>query len=202
MLLAIEKDIVAGKPLHQPSAPDGEVATLGTIGLIIDRIRGIPKVEALRRALLDWLENDDTFSIDKRDETFKRITAKVGASVDFIITGHTHLARAIPISEGHRFYYNCGTWTRLLGFSVSILKDQDRFESVFNILRSVSIEDIDDFALEVSKGERADLIRTWTTAVHVFVKQKEIHGKILEISEDPNDAIQMNPAKGTHFIRK
>ncbi len=68
--------------------------TLGWFDMVVDRIRGVDKVEALRRALKDWLHGDDTFDPGKRDDTFTSTVAHVGTDVDFIVTGHTHLERA------------------------------------------------------------------------------------------------------------
>jgi UDP-2,3-diacylglucosamine pyrophosphatase LpxH len=201
ILLAMEKDIAEGKPPQTGCGPDGNGETLGTLGYIFNRIRGIPKAEALRRALLDWLEKDDTFSIDKRDGAFDRMTASIGASIDFIVAGHTHLARAIPFSGGRCFYYNTGTWARLLQLSESLLGDSHAFEQAFNALGSGRLEDLDGFEVDLTCGGRARLVKTWTTAVHIAVKHRAVHGEILDISEDSESSIRMTPVKGSRFTR-
>ena len=76
--------------------------------------------EALRRALKDWLADDKTFKVDAPDETYKGVTENVGTDMDFIVTGHTHLERAIDMGGG-RYYFNTGTWIRLLRFDDAIL---------------------------------------------------------------------------------
>jgi UDP-2,3-diacylglucosamine pyrophosphatase LpxH len=141
MLLAAETNI------KQPSAPGASVdETLGTGGYVWDRltgwITGVDKDEALRRALKDWLAGDKTFDIADQDDTYKQVTASVGPSTDFIVTGHTHLERAIEMSGG-RGYFNCGTWIRLLRFTDAMLKDKASFKEVYAVLTDGAMATID-----------------------------------------------------------
>lgn len=142
MLLQAEQNL--GTPNAQLHEQDGQ---LGTGQLIFDRltgwIRNIPKDEALRRAMKDWLSGDKTFDINDKDDTYKEVTAAVGNSIDFIITGHTHLERAIDMGSG-RYYFNCGTWIRLLSFTPEMLKDQTAFQPVYKILIDGKMESIDN----------------------------------------------------------
>jgi UDP-2,3-diacylglucosamine pyrophosphatase LpxH len=123
-----------------------EDETLGLPRLMWDRltgwITGVGKAEALRRALLDWLGGDTTFTIDDRDDTFNQVTQSVGTGIDFIVTGHTHLERAINMGGG-RFYFNCGTWIRLLRFTDAMLKDTASFQPVYNVLEDGRMSRID-----------------------------------------------------------
>jgi UDP-2,3-diacylglucosamine pyrophosphatase LpxH len=142
MLLQAEQNLVT--PNAQLFEQDGQ---LGTGQLILDRltgwIRNIPKEEALRRAMKDWLSSDETFNISDQDDTYKDVTAATGNSIDFIITGHTHLERAIDMGSG-RYYFNCGTWIRLLSFTPDMLKDQASFLPVYKILIDGKMESIDN----------------------------------------------------------
>ena len=125
-----------------PSSPDG---TLGMGQLVSDRLAGFVNTsrdEALRRALKDWLEGDKTFDISDRDETYKEVTNSVGSAVDFIVTGHTHLERAIEMG-GDRYYFNCGTWIRLLRLTDSMLRDTASFKPVYDVLINGSMSAID-----------------------------------------------------------
>ena len=67
LLLEAEEVVRGGEVAPVDDSGD----TLGWFGMAIDRLRGVDKVDALRTALLDWLEGDDTFAIDKRDDTFE-----------------------------------------------------------------------------------------------------------------------------------
>lgn len=142
MLLAAERNF--SKTRTPAAQPDG---TLGAPQLIWDRLTGwltgVEKSEALRRALRDWLEKDKTFSVDDRDDTFKQVTAAVGPAIDFIVTGHTHLERAIDMGQG-RYYFNSGTWIRLLQFTGEMLDKPQSFEAVYKVLVDGRMKAIDD----------------------------------------------------------
>jgi UDP-2,3-diacylglucosamine pyrophosphatase LpxH len=141
MLLDVERNL--GKP-RSTAQIDG---TLGTPQLIIDRLTGwltgVSQAEALRRALLDWLKDDKSFDIHDRDDTFTKVTAAVGPAIDFIVTGHTHLERAIDMGQG-RYYFNSGTWIRLLQFTPAMLAQEDAFTEVFKVLVDGRMKTIDD----------------------------------------------------------
>lgn len=147
-----------------------ETGTLGTGQLVWDKltgwITGVGEAEALRRALKDWLASDKTFAIDDRDDTFKAVTASIGTGIDYVITGHTHLARAIPMS-GSRHYFNCGTWIRLLRFTEDMLKDDASFAEIYRVLKDGSMEAIDN---------RADFLLDQTSAVCIT---REANGKTI-----------------------
>jgi UDP-2,3-diacylglucosamine pyrophosphatase LpxH len=132
MLLAAEHNF--DKPRTQAPSKDG---TLGTAQLVWDRLTGwltgVSKAEALRRALLDWLEKDKTFDHNDRDDTFKQVSASVGSAIHFIVTGHTHLERAIDMGQG-RYYFNCGTWIRLLQLTPAMLASTASFDQVYQVL--------------------------------------------------------------------
>jgi UDP-2,3-diacylglucosamine pyrophosphatase LpxH len=142
MLLAAEENF--SKPRTPAAQADG---TLGTGQLIWDRLTGwltgVSKAEALRRALSDWLEKDKSFVYSDPDDTFKQVSAVVGPDIDFIVTGHTHLERAIDMGYG-RYYFNCGTWIRLLQFTPAMLKDAQSFDEVFKVLTDGRMKAIDD----------------------------------------------------------
>jgi len=140
MLLAAELNF------NKPSAPQAPAdGTLGAPQLLWDRLtgwfKGVSPVEALRRALLDWLEKDKSFDFSDRDDTFKQVSGSIGPAVDFTITGHTHLERAIEAQHGH-YYFNSGTWIRLLCFTPEILTESV-FDQVYKVLTDGSMEAID-----------------------------------------------------------
>src|SRR5262245_45294891 len=142
-----------------------EDETLGTGRLVWDRmtgwINGVGKEEALRRALLDWLVDDQAFHIDDRDETFQNVTKSVGSGIDIIVTGHTHLERAIDMGGG-RFYFNCGTWIRLLQFSRAVLSKPESFAPVFAVL-----EDGRMSAIDAATFDGAPFVMNRSTAVRL-----------------------------------
>lgn len=144
-------------------------STLGTPQLILDWMKGVGKDEALRRALKDWLANDKTFDLSDQDDTYKQITAAVGPSIDFIITGHTHLERAIDMGGG-RYYFNTGTWIRLLQFTGDMLKDTASFKPVYDVLINGKMKSIDR-----AEFGNQPFVMDQTSAVSI----KEEHGKVI-----------------------
>jgi hypothetical protein len=81
--------------------------TLGVPRLMWDRltgwINGVGKDEALRRALLDWLADDQTFNVGNRDETFVNVTKSVGSGVDEIASDNVFLDNEEDRPEGVEF---------------------------------------------------------------------------------------------------
>jgi hypothetical protein len=99
--------------------------------------------EALRRALLDWHSDDEgAFRWDVADETSDSLDRSAGGDVDFVVAGHTHLRRALRRSR-RGYYYNSGTWIRLIRLEREVLEDPKRFEPVYAALRAGRIESLD-----------------------------------------------------------
>jgi UDP-2,3-diacylglucosamine pyrophosphatase LpxH len=207
-------DLVAGSGTGAGSDPDdllleaeevvrgGEAATvddsgetLGWFGMAMDRLRGVDEVDALRTALLDWLEGDDTFKVDQRDDTFEQITARVAPSVDFIVTGHTHLERALRVDAStDRFYYNCGTWIRLIQFNERLLNDRDAFASVVEVLKGGSMQALDDADVD---GQPLVLDRTAT--VRIAAEDTAVVGQLLRVSDGPRKTVKLDVVPDTEF---
>jgi hypothetical protein len=174
MLLEAERNF------DKPSArARGSDETLGWGQLVWDWLRGVDKPEALRRALKDWLRGDKTFETTDCDETFKTTTAKVGPSVDFVITGHTHLERAIPL-DARRCYFNCGTWIRMLRITDAMLDQPDEFKKIYDVLMKGSMEAIDHAEV------RKTFLMNQTSAVSIRTDAKGLVGELMHIEgEDP-----------------
>lgn len=155
--------------------------TLGWGQLVWDRLTGVEKPEALRRALKDWLRGDKTFNITDRDEMFEAVTAKVGTGVDFVITGHTHLERAIEL-DARRYYFNCGTWIRLLRFTNAVLDRADVFRKVYDVLMDGSMEAIDRVEVEPAQP----FVMNQTSAVAIRTEGSMVVGELVHVEgEDP-----------------
>jgi UDP-2,3-diacylglucosamine pyrophosphatase LpxH len=173
MLLDAERNF--DKPGARSLRPD---ETLGGGQLVWDWLTGVEKPEALRRALQDWLKGDKTFDIKDQDETFASVTAKVGPSVDFIVTGHSHLERVIPL-DARRCYFNCGTWIRLLRIPDATLDQPDAFKHIYDVLMKGSMEAIDNAQI----GQT--FLLNQTSAVSIRKEQDKVVGELLHI-EDGN----------------
>jgi UDP-2,3-diacylglucosamine pyrophosphatase LpxH len=183
MLLAAERNYATRGP-RAVTADE----TLGTGQLVWDRltgwIRGVSKDEALRLALRDWLTGDATFDIDQRDGTFEEVTKSVSNDVDVIITGHTHLERAIQI-DARRSYFNCGTWIRLLRFTEAVLADTASFKPVYDALVDGKMSTID---AAVFNG--VPFVMNQTSAVCVKVDPRGVVGSLAHV--DGVDPVTVN----------
>lgn len=209
MLLQVERDLHAGRA--PPDGEDVEAGTLGafdgTIRLFVDLITGAPKEEALRAALKDWLAGDDTFELTTRDGTFEQIVPRVGPEVHFIVTGHTHLQRAIPFGAGNnRYYYNCGTWIRLLRFTPEVLDQAHEadFHALYQVLASGRMEDIDAAEIPGKDGARVKLVmEKRSTAVRISADASgAAAGDLLHVSKPDNEGnVTLHLVPGSHFTR-
>lgn len=179
MLLALEQGRSA------VAHPMGD-APLGIGQLVWDRLTGwltgVGTDEALRRALQDWLKGDETFAIDDKDDTFKEIVEKLGPSVDFVVTGHTHLERAILFGAG-RCYFNSGTWIRLLRFTEAMLANPASFRPVFEVLKNGTMSAIDS---TIIAGE--PLLLDQTTVISISLESGKTVGRLQHVTGDGSGA--------------
>ena len=173
MLLTAEENF--NRPDRHTTVADD---TLGTPQLIWDWITDVDKDEALRRALKDWLVNDKTFDMTDEDDTYTQVTAAVGPTIDFVITGHTHLERAINMGGG-RYYFNCGTWIRLLKFTEDMLKDTASFKPVYDVLINGRMEAIDS-----AKFNGNPFVLDRTSAVSIKEEKGKVIGRLNHIIDD------------------
>jgi UDP-2,3-diacylglucosamine pyrophosphatase LpxH len=177
-LMLLEAETSFNRPRGSGAATDG---TLGWGQLAWDWLTGVKKPEALRRALKDWLRGDKTFDIRDRDETFDAVIRKVGPGVDFIVTGHTHLERAIEL-DARRCYFNCGTWIRLLRFTQAMLDEPNTFQKIYDVLMKGAMDEID--RAEIAPGQ--PLLMNQTSAVSIRTDGGGVVGELVHISDvDP-----------------
>ncbi len=155
--------------------PDGErLQQLGIPEALATAVFGGELREVLR-AKLSELIADRSFEWSQEDDTFRRLDEKVAPDVDFILTGHTHLERAIPRRGGNGYYFNSGTWVRLIRFEPHVLANQAEFNKVFGALSAGTMDALDNFPelilhrrtvvaiIADSKGTRGALMR-WDTS--------------------------------------
>jgi UDP-2,3-diacylglucosamine pyrophosphatase LpxH len=91
------------------------------------------------------LVNDKTFDINQADVDFQRIDESAGPEFDFVITGHTHLARMLSRTKGRGIYLNSGTWASLMRLTPKQLASPKDFQPVFERLsKAKTIADLGD----------------------------------------------------------
>jgi UDP-2,3-diacylglucosamine pyrophosphatase LpxH len=196
LLLAAERDLGKLAPANGAGAA-AEGATLGWNDIVSGWLGRIEPAEALRRALLDWLGSDTTFDLTTRDQTFKDIVARVGSGIDFIITGHTHLARAIEYAP-RRHYFNCGTWIRLLRLTPQVLADNTVFkQQVYSALAERTMDALDAASIPGPAGTNLPLVLDRTNAVRISRNGSEVKGELLRVLDDADSlSVGFTPEAG------
>ena len=139
------------------------------------------------RKALDELQKDRSFDWSLEDDTFHQLDNTVASNVDFVLSGHTHLERALRRRKRNGFYFNSGTWARLIRLEPHVLADQTEFNKVYGALAAGTMDALDKFPGLVSRrrtvvavkadsaGTRGELLR-WDT----------VNGKLDLIPVDPN----------------
>jgi hypothetical protein len=176
-----------------------EQETLGAWDLFAGWIGLVPKVEGLRRALRDWLEEDPTFDVDHPDDLYGRMQARIGSQVDFVVTGHTHKPRALPLKRGSGYYYNCGTWIRTLRLTEEVLDDRKAFEEiVWPALTAGTMAALDRAMIPGPGGKKVSLLFDRTNVVQIAAQGNHAIGQLLRITDGPSQGrVQLDPEPGT-----
>jgi UDP-2,3-diacylglucosamine pyrophosphatase LpxH len=172
--------------------------TLGGWDLVAGWMGVVDKVEALRRALADWIAKDSTYDPSSPDDlTYTRIRERVADSVDVVITGHTHLARALPLG-GRRWYFNCGTWIRLLRLTTEALAE-DIFKSrVWPEITKRVITDLDASRIPGPGGAEVSLVFDRTNATHVWSQGSLVSAELLRVTGvEDGTTLRLAPEDGT-----
>ena len=195
MLLDVERQIASGVSLAE-SVTDLE-GTLGWRGLLLDRLQSVDRVDALRRALLDWHADDHSFDLADQDETYRRILGQVGSDVDVIVTGHTHLERAIVTSR--RAYYNTGTWARMIRLPDALLKDASEFAQVYKLLERAGLADLDEATVRGADGQGMSLVADVTTALQISARADSVMACLGHVVDDAEDGARFEGIAGSEF---
>jgi UDP-2,3-diacylglucosamine pyrophosphatase LpxH len=131
------------------------------------------KREVLRCGLCWKLRGDHSFEVKYPDDTFKIIDKLASAEVDYLIAGHTHLARALERRCRGRYYYNSGTWISLIKLTDKQLGEQEEFEkNVYDKLAAHSFQALND------------LISERPHVVSVTRESGAVHGQLNLVQED------------------
>ncbi len=195
MLLEVERQLAAGTAVAD-SLNDLE-GTLGWRGMLLDRLRSVDRIDALRRALLDWHADDRSSELTDQDETYRRTLAHVGPDVDVIVTGHTHLERAI-VTRGHA-YYNTGTWTRLIRLPEALLKDPSQFARMYKLLDRATLADLDTATVGMSDGWTVPLVADVTTALQITARGGSMVASLGHVVDDAREGARFETIPGSEF---
>jgi UDP-2,3-diacylglucosamine pyrophosphatase LpxH len=115
---------------------------LGSGWASVKALFGYSKGAVLQEAL-EPLVKDEKFKLDYRDDTFTEMDKRVGSDIHFLITGHTHLRRAIKRDYGEGYYFNTGTWVRLFKLDEEVLKSESKMQKIYDLFTAKSMKAID-----------------------------------------------------------
>lgn len=191
--------VAEGKRATDMMVGGDTIETLGVWDLMAGWVGLVDKVEGLRRALTDWLKDDSTYDARNGagDATYEAMRDRVAPTVDVVITGHTHLARALPLG-GNRFYFNCGTWIRLLRLTQESLAPGTFEKRVWPQLTTHDIADLDDVMIPGADGRDVPLLFDRTNAVRVSREGERVVGELLRVSGvHDGTPLRIEPEDGT-----
>lgn len=143
-----------------------------TFQSIKDRVSYLGQKKSLQLCLKCALDNDDSFSIDGSDDVFTELDAIISPDIDYIIAGHTHLARAKPRRNGNGYYYNSGTWIRLIELKADNLNNNDEFDQIFKAFSQSDIEALDKVDYLGPAQDQSLVLKDSCFAVSVFSENK------------------------------
>ena len=166
---------------------------LGLPGAIIKIFRGEEKSEILREAL-EKLQEDRSFELNAEDETYKRLDERVGEEINFVVAGHTHLERALPRKKGTGYYYNSGTWVRLIKLEEPVLKNKETFKKVFEAFQAGTIEALDIF----KPVEKKELVMRRLTVVVINTDGHKTFGKLQHVNLQLSGEL-LTDVRDSHF---
>ena len=157
----------AENSLRENAAPldlvggDQRAEYVGKFGALKQLITGKGTIEALREAL-DGLDKDRSFDLGAEDDTYRELDKLVSGDIDFLVAGHTHLERALKRRHGRGFYFNSGTWARLIQIPPQLRQDTAGFAEAFKRMKAGSMEALDGGAVELSLTlRRCPVVSIW-----------------------------------------
>jgi hypothetical protein len=176
----------------------GEPATGGSSLALSSLFTFGDRRERLRRNLLSQLRNDTTFALDRRDYLAEQTVALVGDGIDFVVTGHTHLERALG-SKG-RFYYNTGTWTRILRLSPQLLESAEAFSKTFEALDSSDVATLDECKIPIEDASEIPLVLVRPTVLRIVSEPDREIAALCHVFDAPDDGVRLEPLFGSTFV--
>lgn len=145
---------------------------LGLISAMGKFFSGSSTTEILREVLED-LSNDQSFEHTTEDETFRLLDEQIGDGPTFIVAGHTHLERALPRQQGRGWYFNSGTWVRLIRISPALLENEDLFQSAFNAFKAGTMAALDNTPNLIL--QRLTVVAFWTDSINTFGELQHVN---------------------------
>jgi len=170
---------------------DEQGTYLGGFTALTKLFQGQSPSEVLREAL-ENLREDRSFEPRTEDDTYKSLDRQVGEEVDFVVAGHTHLERALKRKQGRGFYFNTGTWVRLIRLEKHVLEDEARFGQVFDTFKKGTMDALDAFP---------GLILRRLTVASFQIDGGKTRGELRHV-EPGAGGLTLEPVAESQFIRE
>jgi len=129
----IEAQFQAGKdPLATVHEQQNE--QLGWWDALVSVVRQREPFEVAWEAVKE-AKGDTSFQVRQVDSDFERLDELAGEAFDYVIAGHTHLARILGRRKSKGMYFNSGTWAALMQLTPAHLRSAASFQPVFERLK-------------------------------------------------------------------
>lgn len=155
------------------------------------------KVEKLRKALKKNLKGDQSFNITEKDKMFQKMKKEIGSKINYLITGHSHKERAIARDAPDCYYFNSGTWIRLIRLTEDILENPEEFARVYAAFESGSMEQLDSIN-DIGPSHDQPLVMLRPTVVSIVEKNGETYGELRHANTDGS----LIPVENTRLPKK
>lgn len=141
------------REVSPPALVEGE-GTLGVFTAIAGITRGMTRAGGLREHLRALSITDEAFHPNAPDDaTFRALDREVDPGTDFILAGHTHLARRMKRRNGEGWYFNSGTWMRLLRLGRPLLEAPEAWAEAEKVLTGSDVDRIVSWRWEGAPAE-------------------------------------------------
>ena len=132
-----------------------------------------------------------------KDETCRRILAHVGSDVDVVVTGHTHLERAILTAR--RAYYNTGTWIRSIRLPDVLLRELSTFSQLYRLLDQATLAELDNATVRGVDGRAMPLVADVTTALQITARADAVVACLGHVVDDARAGARFDGIAGSEF---
>lgn len=155
----------------------------------------------LRKVLAGELVDDTSFSPTAPDDAFEALDEAVGSAIHFLVAGHTHHEKALRRRNGPGFYFNTGTWTRLIHLEQRDLKEP-HFEKIRAALEDGGMDSLEQ-KLQLAGSEPRPLARTRRTVVIIRDRGAEgVVGALEHVRDDGQGGFALELVAGTEMTYK
>jgi UDP-2,3-diacylglucosamine pyrophosphatase LpxH len=178
---ALVRQVLAGVGVED--IDDEELLALSDYALVLPWVT--PDAEDLRKK---WLKIHEAEQDDRQlspwceaagDATLAYLQDHVGAEIDVVVAGHTHLRRSLR-GEGKwkGRYFNSGTWIQLMKIPTDVVASAEAFEAWLARVREANT---------VARLVEAGLVFTQRTVVMVTHTPDGVRAGLAEVSSTPGE---------------